>query len=224
MQRRCVHRLDECDTCGDEIGHALNAYIKELRLKCYTLLDRATDRRVGLRATIKLAPAVASSRSLEYLDLANNNICGITMHGNGSYDAEGALALADALVATRRLKRLRLSVNNICGMGVVFGDALKKNKSLTQLDMEFRTLIHRCDWPCIWFAAHPHMAIVHLDSNRSYPQRNRRRQLATHSVGCWKRMIVSSRDAFDFIQVMDFSGVRSLVDALAANAALVDVG
>jgi Ran GTPase-activating protein (RanGAP) involved in mRNA processing and transport len=81
------------------------------------------------------------------LDLSNNQLCGLSYYGSGTYTAEGITAIADALRVNGGLTSLNLSSNQLCGLdrhgrgtytaeGITgIADALRVNGALTKLSL-----------------------------------------------------------------------------------------
>ena len=65
------------------------------------------DNKLGAEEAKALAPAIAGSSSLTQLDLSSNELCGLNMLGEGTYDNTGITALAGALGACGSLTEVR---------------------------------------------------------------------------------------------------------------------
>ena len=53
-----------------------------------------------------LAPALAANGSLTSLDLSNNQLCGVSKNGEGTFTTEGITAIADALRVNGSLTKM----------------------------------------------------------------------------------------------------------------------
>ena len=85
--------------------------------------------RLGPVGAASLAPALAANGSLTSLDLSNNQLCGVTSWGSGTYTTEGITAIADALRVNGSLTALNLSSNELKDEGVsAVCEAIQSNK------------------------------------------------------------------------------------------------
>ena len=77
----------------------------------------------GLAGAKHVAKMLGVNSSLTSLDLSNNALCGMTIHG-GTYTAEGITAIADALRVNGSLTSLSTSVTTSCAVSMNMGPEL----------------------------------------------------------------------------------------------------
>ena len=76
--------------------------------------------------------------SLTSLDLSNNALCGMTIHG-GTYTAEGITAIADALRVNGALTELSIYCNHVGDKGVrAICEAIQSNKETKLTSLNFK--------------------------------------------------------------------------------------
>lgn len=114
--------------------------IKELREDKHTALD-LEDKGLGPTEGIVLAELVKFSAVLTSIDLSSNQLCGLDMFGEGTYDGTGIAALAKALEVNAVLTSLDLRINNLdAEAGKALAGALEVNAVLTKLDLRYNAL------------------------------------------------------------------------------------
>jgi hypothetical protein len=72
---------------------------------------------LGVDEAKAVADYVSVSGGLTSLNLSDNQLCGLDMWGNGTYNAEGITAIADALRVNGALTRVDVRCNSIAGDG-----------------------------------------------------------------------------------------------------------
>ena len=83
-----------------------------------------------------IANALSKSKTIQSVDLSNNALAGLNLSGHGTFHAEGVEAIAGALHVSASLTVLILKDNGLGPQGAKhLSDALKVNKSITELDI-----------------------------------------------------------------------------------------
>merc|ERR1712054_579995 len=82
-----------------ELAGALASFVR------LSQLDLSSNK-IGNDGAKVLAPALAMS-GLTSVDLSCNQLCGLDVHGNGTYTAEGITTIADALLISGGMTSVR---------------------------------------------------------------------------------------------------------------------
>ena len=136
------------DLDADSVSMLLKAKEKNPQLKTLCgLAHEETELDLSLKKldpvdALMLAPEIAASESLTWINLRRNKLCGLNYDdGIGTYTTEGIVAISRAVSACKSLTRIDLADN---GLGVKGGKAIagaiSDSKTLTNIDLSMNNL------------------------------------------------------------------------------------